>query len=261
MPQWDVDNYNLDANHLPLSALASSPYRPTGVQLIVPNAMRMSEDVEAVLAAGHDVVAHMNVVSPMYTNAEKAWVAGPDSQISYQHIVLIVGYNRPGRYFIVRDSFGGRGAVDGDYTRISYDYWAQYGLYACYVTGVADPDAEGSQGRQYLGRWNIEQWDGVLDIYRLPGLYSLSPHDENKVDYRIGTYYEDGEAWRVNGFWSDGWLVFCIDFDNPNAPREALSGNWYVVNVSLLQDDTLYGVAVWDDGYEEFGGARQMRTF
>jgi C1A family cysteine protease len=257
--QWTVDNYNLDANNLPLSALTSSPYRPTGVELVVPDALHRSGDVEAVLAAGYDVVALMGVVSPMYTNAVKAWVAGADSQVSFQHIVLIVGYNRPGRYYIVRNSWGGSDGVDGGYTRISYDYLAQYGIYGSYVTGVADPEQEGTQGRQYLGRWEIAQWNGALDIYRLPGLYTLG-YDHQK-DYRIGTYYENGQAWRVNGYWWNGELAFCIDFDHPNAGRDALAGNWYAATVFSFKDDTLFGFAYRDGWVEAFLGARKMRTF
>ena len=118
---------------------------------------------------------------------------------------------------------------------------------------------EGSQGRQYLGRWEIGQWDGVLDIYRLPGLYTLGL--DHPKDYRIGTYYEGGQAWRVNGYWWNGELAFCIDFDHPNAARDTLAGNWFSASVFTQKDDTLIGFAYRDDGLELFLGARKLRTY
>jgi hypothetical protein len=259
MRQWTVDNYNLDARHLPVGALLSSPYRPTGVEVII-DALHRPGDLEAVLAAGYDVVTLMQVVSPMYTNAEKAWIAGPGSQVSFQHIVLIVGYNRAGRYYIARNSWGGRDGVDGGYTRISYDYLATYGLYGCYITGVAEPEQEGTRGRQYLGRWSIPKWGGVLDIYRLPGFYTLSRRDPGG-DFRIGTYYQGDQAWRVNGTWAGEDLGFWIDFSNPNAPRDSLVGSRYAARVLIRESETLYGVAARDGGVEEFRGTRQTQTF
>jgi hypothetical protein len=136
----------------------------------------------------------------------------------------------------------------------------QLNYYGCYLTGVADPDEEGTQGRQFLGRWTIEEWDGVLDIYRLPGLYALSPYDTNPVDHRIGTYFEDEEAWRVNGFVFGETLFFCIDFDDLNAPRDALNGIWHMASIYSIEDGILDGLAFFDDWIEEFQGARQTKT-
>ena len=53
------------------------------------------------------------------------------------HAMLIVGYDRPGQYFIVRNSWG-TGFGHGGYAFLSYDYMQTYAKYGYVVLGVTN---------------------------------------------------------------------------------------------------------------------------
>lgn len=55
------------------------------------------------------------------------------------HAMLLVGYNREGRYFVFKNSWGADSGHDG-YVHLSYDYVQVYGKYGYAVAGVAGPN-------------------------------------------------------------------------------------------------------------------------
>ena len=218
--QIDADDFNLDATRLPVTALEHAPYRPTEFQWIKEAQLRDPAYLEQVLAAGRDVVFSMLLVKDEERTADGAWTPGASKKVVGGHAMLIVGYNREKRYFIVRNQWGpdpdaiDMGDPDG-YARISYEYVQRYGYqWAAAVTAVADPSEAQSVERLFLRRWTLPD-GGKLDFYRLPKTYSYQDFQEQET--RIGTFFSaSGHAYRVNGALDGDTLLFAIDRDNPN---------------------------------------------
>lgn len=55
------------------------------------------------------------------------------------HAMLLVGYNRPGSYFVFKNSYGTASGHDG-YVRVSYDYIQTYGKYGYAIADAVGPD-------------------------------------------------------------------------------------------------------------------------
>jgi hypothetical protein len=259
--QRTTDDFNLDPNVLPLTALGRAPYRPTGVVDLTQAQARSTDTVTDLLRNGQDVVIDMALVMPEDRTSTGAWTPGtkpgggaPD--VRGGHSMLFIGFNDFGKYFICRNSWGYDG-TDAGYTRVSYDYVTKYAYSGLYVTAVAEPSTETSNGRLYMGRWkmNNDGWQGTLDIYRLPGLYN-SAELNGQADYRIGTYFDgSGRAFRVNGYMLGSDLVFYINFD-PRAytpstslwtlgmPYGKLDGTRFVAQSFSWDDQNMAGLEV-----------------
>jgi hypothetical protein len=246
-PQRTIDDFNLDPMTLPLTALGTAPYRPVGVTNLTYEQVRDPAFLEGLVQDGYDVVFDISLVSPEDKTADGAWKPGAGAMPRGGHSMLIVGYNRTKHYFLVRNSWG-YDATDGGYARVDYEYFQKFAYQGAYVTSVADPGADDSHARRYVGRWkmNHDGWPGTLDIYRLPGLYQSSEL-AGQSDYRIGTYFDwSGKAHRVNGYLWAGDLVFYINFSSPNAPYGALGGTRFEAQLFSWDDQNLAGLEVQD---------------
>lgn len=111
----------------------------TGPQFDVKN----TTTLEALLEADLDIVYSTGVAGTDWSDATArdgvidvqtdgaGNVVGPYGN----HNVLIVGYNRPGQYFVVKNSWGADWGHAG-YGYLSYDYVETYGRYGYTVNGV-----------------------------------------------------------------------------------------------------------------------------
>ncbi len=164
--------------------------------------VRDPDYLQVLVALGYDVVFDISLASSAHQNADYVWTPDDVATPGGGHSMLIVGYNRPKQYFIVRNSCS---CHDNGYVRMSFDYFRKFAYSGSFVSAVAAPSADDAHARLYIGRWNMNHdgWPGTLDIYRLPGLFSSSEL-KGQADDRIGTYFAswNGQAYRVNGYWS-----------------------------------------------------------
>jgi C1A family cysteine protease len=223
-PQLSADDFNLDRNNLPDSALEKATYRPGKVYWLSDQEMSDSNRVEQVVAAGYDIMFGLVLVDDERTD-DGAWIPIDGGQIRGGHAMLIVGYDRPDRYYIVRNQWGpDPDANDGGYSHISYDYLEQYAGDGAVLAEPVEPVSR-TTDHNWIAWWSFGD-DGHMDIYRLPGTYSRK--DPRAHDHRVGTWFDaDGTAYRMNGTFKDGDLVVYINYDKPNLPPDELSGDWY----------------------------------
>jgi hypothetical protein len=267
--QWDVDTFNLSPYLLPPTALEAAPYRPVDVTLLSQAQLQNPAVIEQIVAAGSDVIFDMALVEDQYTNSNNAWAAGTSGKVRGGHSMLIVGYNHSKQYFLVRNSWGYcTECKDGGYTRISYDYVKRFGFDASFVQTVADPSQDAGWARTLIGRWDmgLDGDEGVLDIYRLPGLFTSS--EIGTTDRRLGTYWDsEGYAYRVNGYLDGSQFVFYIDWNNANASYGTLKGEKFVVELggdaeagAAASSDHIVGVGIASNGLERFQAVKLPAT-
>jgi hypothetical protein len=228
-PQLRADDFNLDLDNLPGSALDDATYRPGKVYWITDTQMSDPSYIEQVVASGYDIAFGLTLVDQELT-ADGAWTPIAGGQIQGGHAMLIIGYNRPQRYFIVRNQWGpDTDAGDGGYTHISYDYLEQYAQEGAVLTEPVDP-RQTSTERDWLAWWDYSD-NSHLDLYRLPDTYSQQ--DPRTHDYRVGTWFDpNGKPYRVNGVFDGANLVIYINTDKPNFPPDELSGDWYKMQLN-----------------------------
>lgn len=131
------------------SAAACRPqarYKITRYQLILDNGLagnsiKNPSYLESVLAAGYDIVwgthvAWQNGDEDAILDVRLDPATGQPLASRGGHAMLIVGYDRPGRFFIVKNSWGGDWGHSG-YGHFSYDYIQTYAKYGYYVLGTA----------------------------------------------------------------------------------------------------------------------------
>jgi len=95
--------------------------------------------LEALLDAGYDIVygTHVAGWSYPYTGVIDVTLGGDGNPLPSVggHAMLIVGYDRPGEYFIVKNSWGTNKGQAG-YLYLSYDYIRTYAKYGYIITDV-----------------------------------------------------------------------------------------------------------------------------
>lgn len=237
--QIDIDDFNLDPDRLPVSAIENAGYRITAYMGSTdPNVLADPDYYKAILHAGHEVVFAMEVWSDDPNPDNNIWEPGTRKKEG-GHAMLMVGYDDLRRVFIVKNSWGPDIPAENGFSLLSYDYiTAGHVKEALYITGVSNPpNPMETQGQFFLGRWKMDYDDrrgGTLDIYKLPGIHSSSSL-EGQTDRRIGTFFEAGTAYRVNGTLNGNKLEFYIDFNKPGLAYGELRGNKFTAY--LPKDD------------------------
>jgi hypothetical protein len=99
--------------------------------------------LESFIRAGHDIVYGLNVAGSDWTGGDGVIDVQVDSGGNPApsvggHAMLVVGYNRTGNYFIVKNSWGTDWGHDG-YAHISYEYLQTYGKYGYAVLNATVP--------------------------------------------------------------------------------------------------------------------------
>jgi hypothetical protein len=171
--------------------------------------------------------------------------------------MLMVGFNRHRRFFVVKNQFGPTnysGRVNNlardwkdvvkydGYTLVDYNYLAEC-KEAHYITAVAPVSSPRFTAQRALGQWQVtlSQQDkplmkGVLCWRHLPYL------DGPKPNLRIGDLVsKDGMQYRVNGkLESIGATTFkatlYIDFDTGYLPSDSTSGTAWTGELSLPEN-------------------------
>jgi hypothetical protein len=101
--------------------------------------------LESVLAAGNDIVFGVYVAGSDWSDAivdsgivDVQLVGGNPADPYAGHAMLMVGYNRPGNYFEMKNSWGADSGHSG-YVHLSYEYVQTYGKYGYYIKGATAP--------------------------------------------------------------------------------------------------------------------------
>jgi hypothetical protein len=260
--QFNTSSFNLDPRHLPESALHAPFYYSVKSYWVLPDPTNPTL-FEQALARGYEIVWDFRTSG---NRESKVWqYTGPSKANDGAHSMLIVGYDRAARYFIVKNSWSAR-----DYTYISYDY-LKYGkgYSAVCITAVNPPRRWAALG--LIGRWHLTagSTQGMLDIYHLPGMSQLfferagiKDAQRNVIkDRRVGTFYENGDprrAYRVNGVIQGNRLVFFIDRRQPNLGYDQLQGKRFTFALGGKDRNLLAGNYREMNGRAGRGQARKL---
>lgn len=225
--QLAIDDYNLSPTNLPQLALENARFRAEEIRFCPAGSLRDPSWYEEVLAAEYEVIFAASLCGGDPTPGNGVWDPGSGTDCN-GHAMLMVGYRRDARVFIVKNSWGyNHDHGEDGFTLMSYD-WVTNGYVreAGYILRVAGDTPYPFTEHLLLGRWNLDHdgWRGTLDIYRWSGLFDSSALG-GEQDRRIGTYWgPDGVARRVNGTINGHVAEFWIDWDSPNLDYGDLHG-------------------------------------
>lgn len=247
-----IDDFNLHPDRLPVAAIKEAGYRITAYMgSIDRNTLKDVNYYKAILNAGYEVVFSI-VLCPDDPNPDnRIWEPGTKDPEG-AHAMLMVGYDDSRRVFIVKNSWGPDIPEENGYTLVSYDYiTAGYVFEALYITGVSNPpNPQDTKEQFFLGRWNV-QYDGrqgILDIYKLPGIHSPSSL-KGQVDRRIGNLFYYGPygevLYRVNGTVNGNKIEFYIDYQ-ADTPYGKLG---HIRFTGYLNDDCDFMAGCMEDTY------------
>jgi hypothetical protein len=172
--------------------------------------------VEAVLAAGHEVVAD---------------VPG--------HCLLIVGFDRTRRVYSIKNSWG-----ENRFIELSYDSTEWPILGGRYITDVQPIDAPAQWDAFWCGRWHMDHdgWRGELVIRR-----TTDYRGEPDAPTKLGNYYRDGERYDVNGTTAQGGqaLHFWIADTTTRVQPGAQQGQEFWTYVFSWDPQNAAGTTTW----------------
>lgn len=201
--QANVDALEYSTEYIPLSARDQARYAVESWTR--QGSVTDTEKVEKLLASGKEVIADYQTLWKKDKNG--VYQYDKDATDPEFHVVLIVGYDRPARQYIVKNSWG-----ENAFIRVSYDVFEQAGSTMSTIDSVTDPvqDSPAVQRGRALGVWTLDHdgWIGTLTIRRVP-----RDAQSASTATRLGDYQRPGEPRRaVNGYWSQGGreLVFRI---------------------------------------------------
>ena len=251
--QVSLNRFNLDPKHLPNAARHDADYGIKEYVFLHGQDCRDPRKIEAILASGHEVAINLFIgYKPKPNDPDRArwpgviWYRAKDAQQipGDSHAMLLVGYDRPRQFFIVKNSWGPTGGKAFDvgqlpegwkdltrfkgFTLIHYNYLAG-NREAAYIKSVWEPKNPRFLLQRAMGLWEIQflqksnkQLIGkaVLAWRRLPDPEAKRP------DHRIGDWYGIGcKEGRVNAeFGPSDKISLYVDFKHPQLKGHELRG-------------------------------------
>ncbi len=215
--QFVLNRWNLDPGILPAAARANAKYGIDKFESFRPEDLKGPKKFEEVLAAGHEIIFAVRLHGDRDDSAtgQPVWRLKPGTAgDSVNHFMLMVGYDRARKFFIVKNQWGATkytanklaaGWKDvvkyNGYTLIDYNFLAEC-WEAHYITETAPVGSSRFTSQRALGQWlvtfkrpNKQVMTGVLCWRRLPH-HQGGPKDS---DLRIGELVTtDGRQFRVN---------------------------------------------------------------
>ena len=215
--QFVLNRWNLDPGILPPAARANAKYGIDKFESFRPQDLKSPKKFEEVLAAGHEIVFAVRLHGDRDDSAtgQPIWRLKPGTAgDSVNHFMLMVGYDRARKFFIVKNQWGptkytanklAAGWKDvvkyNGYTLVDYNFLAECPE-AHYITEPAPVASPRFTSQRALGQWlmtfkrsNKQIMTGVLAWHRLPH-HQAGAKD---TDLRIGELLTtDGRQFRVN---------------------------------------------------------------
>jgi Papain family cysteine protease len=257
--QFLLNRWNFDPRILPPKARENAKYAIDKFTTMPAKDLRDPRKFEEILASGHEIVFAVNIHENSDDSAmgEPVWRLKPGTKPStVNHFMLMVGYDRPRKFFIVKNQWGPTKynkaklakewtdvvRYDG-YLLLDYNY-----LEACaeahYITDVVPVDSTRFVAQRALGLWQVafknknkSVMSGVL-VWR-----HLSNPELNPPDLRIGDLVtKDGQQFRVNAkLEGDGkkpyQVTLYINFSTGEIPPDSTDGIAWKGTLTLSQKD------------------------
>jgi Papain family cysteine protease len=179
--QEEIDAFEFDDANVPTAARSQASYRGTGY---TPLNNFDTSDVEAAIAANHEVVLDINT----YWSQDSSGVWQYDASATAQgHCVLVVGYDRNAQIFTFKNSWGGTSL-----SQMSYDCLQHIAVGATTLDGAVDPAVGPQASARWLGRWNSDHdgWRGTVVVRRVTDFRDSDASDATK----LGNWYPPGES-------------------------------------------------------------------
>ncbi len=246
--QFVLNRWNLDPGLLTPAARANAKYAIDEYVSLPRSDLNNPRKFEEILAAGHEIIFAINLHknSDDSASGQPVWRLKPNTPgDSINHFMLMVGYDRPRQFFIVKNQWGptkftANKLASGwhdvvkyhGFTLVDYNYLATCAE-AHYITKPAGVGDARFTAQRALGQWLVtfkrhdtEIMRGVLAWRRLPD----SQTGMKSPDLRIGDLVTtDGKQYRVNAELSgDGKKAFdakiFIDFKTGALPADSRNG-------------------------------------
>lgn len=231
--QQQVDAFEYSTLYIPLQARFNARYGVKETMLLDGITVQNTTRMEEILAAGNDVMVDVNL----------KWRLNPETEIyEYDstvagnwHVFLIIGYNRPDGYFLVKNSWG-----EANFIKVSYEFIRKNASAGAIVTEVTDPAKPNPKGLM-MGVWNMDHdgWKGQLIVRRV-----TSP---DNVATRFG-HYIDGSGNRqvVNGYFVDSnrGMKFAIG-DTDENPVGEMTGQVFENDIYSGDYNYAAGFTTW----------------
>jgi hypothetical protein len=264
--QFPLNQFNFDPALYPGAARRNARYGAKEYVFLTGKDCQDHRKIEEILASGHEVAVNWfiafkrdpkdegpgNIPPVVLFRAKNATMIPQNS-----HAVLIVGYDRPRQFFIVKNSWGPNNAgfdagrlPEGwkdvakykGYTLFHYNYLLG-NREAAYIKDIYDPKSTHFDHQRALGLWKVEMKQkstgrvaasGVLAWRRLP-----NTADGKQVDLRVGDLYTVGKEYRVNAKLqgvNPTRITLYIDFDRPHTSYSDTRGTKFLGALRLPDD-------------------------
>lgn len=239
--QRSLNEWNMDPAQFPDAARRGARYGVKSYAALNDRDRKNPAKIEEILAAGHEVTIGMGLHddrrSPADRVADPIWRmrAGDKMREGDGHAMLIVGYERRRRFFIVKNSWGPtrydaaklkNGWKDivkyNGYTLIDYNCLVNNGE-ACYIKETVNPKSDRYRLQRLLGQWRVEFKHGSRKVAAGVLVWRRLPHTafwlKEGKDLRIGDFVDavTKKEYRVNALFGKGNHVsLYIDFARAN---------------------------------------------
>jgi hypothetical protein len=254
-----LNRWNLDPQNISPRVRADERYGIDSYVTLSEADTKKPAKFEEILASGHEIVFSIRIhaKSDESASGQPVWRLKPaNAADTLRHYMLIVGYDRPRHFFVVKNQWGPRkydvkklaaGWEDvvryEGYMLVDYNYLAACSE-AYYITQVAAVGSPRFTAQRALGQWEIsfEQdqkpvMSGVLCWRSLPH-HGMSP----EPDFRIGDLVtRDGQQFRVNGeLKGDGTkpyeITLVMDLKTGAIPASSTDGATWKGSVTLPEN-------------------------
>lgn len=234
--QEEIDAFEYSPRNIPHVARLQARY---GVKTLstISNAAGFIGNLEESIAAKREVVIDLRL-EWKYDSELGMYVYSKNSSAGV-HAVLLVGYDRSGKFFLIKNSWGG-----SKLTKISYDFLQKCYLKGYVVNSVVAPDAEPQIEAKWVGVWNMDHdgWRGKLVIRRFGDM----SNSDTKAPTLLGSYYRSGKRYDVNGSIDGIKAVFHIAESDERIEPGTLTGQKFTVYLFSWDSDHAAGSTTWN---------------
>jgi len=243
-PQRVINEWNFEPRQMPEAARLNPQYGVREVVALKPEEFRRPEVIESLVANGKDIVFAMQLYDATADSnpRDPVWRHAPGAAQGGAHCMMIVGYDRNRRFFIVKNSYGPFGydatALDSqwrdiaglydNYVLLDYDYFLNDAYEAGYINSIKPPVINFEQ--RMLGLWDVtirqKSTNRVVVSGTLAWRHKAPYLNENgathvqlqQKSFRIGDFTDsNNRSYRVNGEMVNGQkLNLYVAFDRPN---------------------------------------------